>query len=182
MRYESPFVGLFIVPRDYVRLLRTLRASIEGKIEFRERSHDEPINAWRAQISRCYPIGVLADDVEIHFLHYPSRAQAEAKWRRRSERIHWDKLRVKISWHDHPGIEEDLREFDQMPFGAKLMLVPRAIPGTRHGVTLNDFSTDGTQQYWRAHKAFDVAAFLNSGDIRSLSWGRLLGWLFYWHY
>jgi len=181
-RYQSPFVGLFIVPEDYIVLLRNLRSLVEGPLEFRARSKREEINRWRDDIQRQYPIGVLGGDVEVHFLHYPTQEQAAAKWTRRAARINWDKLRVKMSWHDTPGIEGWLREFDALPLGAKVFLAPRTLAGTSRGIYLNDFSTDGTQQYWRAHKAFDVAAFLEWGDIRRVTWTRALDWLLYWHY
>jgi uncharacterized protein (DUF1919 family) len=182
MRYESPFIGLFIVPRDYVRLLRNLRHSLEASIEFRTHSRDDEINAWREKIGRFYPVGVLPNDVEVHFLHYSDAAQAEAKWSRRCARLNWKKLRVKISWHNDPEIVALLREFDELPFKAKLILTPHKIVPARHCIALKDFSTDGTQQYWRAHKALDVATFLESGNIRRATASRILDWLLYWHY
>lgn len=181
-RYESPFVGLFIVPEDYIRLLRNLRSAVDGGIRFRTVSSHPEINQWRAQIGRSYPIGVLQDDVEIHFLHYRTREDAEQKWLRRAGRIRWDKLRVKMSWHEHPRIDEWMREFDAMDFEAKLILAPYDVRGTRHCIAQNDFSTDGTQQYWRAHKAFDVAAWLERGEIRTWTLRRPLDWMLYWHY
>lgn len=182
MRYESPFVGLFIVPEDYVRLLRALRPSIERPLQFRAESRHPRINQFRAEIQRAYPIGVMGDEVEIQFLHYPSQEAAADKWQRRARRINWSKLRVKMSWHEVPCIEDLLRDFDQLPLPGKLILVPQVIAGTRHCVALRDFSTDGTQQYWRAHRGFNVAAWLDQGDIRGATAGRLLDRVLYWHY
>jgi uncharacterized protein (DUF1919 family) len=180
-QYQSPFVGLFVVPEDYIRLLRNLRSALESPLEFKRSSRHEFLNRWRAQTSRFYPIGMLPNDVEIHFLHYGSAAEAESKWRRRAARLHWQNLRIKLSWHEYPGSEEALREFAQLPLPSKLMLAPPniEIPGA---VSLRDFSTDGTQQYWRGHKAFDVAAYLRSGIIRTGLAPHLLGSLFYWRY
>jgi uncharacterized protein (DUF1919 family) len=182
MRYESPFVGLFIVPEDYIRLLRDLRKSVTGELTFRHTSRHPEINRWREQIQRQYPIGLIGDDVEVHFLHYKTEPEARSKWRRRAERILWDKLRVKMSWHDHPKIDAWLREFDGMDFSAKLILAPYTVGGTRHCVAHSDFSTDGTQQYWRAHKAFDVAAWLEAGTLKRYTLTRPLDWMLYWHY
>lgn len=182
MRYESPFVGLFVVPEDYVRLLQNLRESVEGPIRFRAESQHERINAWRAETRRRYPVGVIGDGVELHFLHYLDPATAESKWRRRVARIHWHNLRVKMGWHEHPRIEALLQEFDALPFESKLIVAPQPIPGTRSCIALRDFSTDGTQQYWRAHKAFDVAAWLERGEIRRVTWTRAVDWPLYWRY
>src|SRR5215212_830882 len=50
MRYESPFVGLFILPEDYIRLLRDLKPACEQAICFKEHSRHARINAWRQNI------------------------------------------------------------------------------------------------------------------------------------
>lgn len=181
MRYESPFVGLFVVPADYIRMLGDLKATMQAEPEFRGESRHESINRWRSEINRAYPIGVLPGDIEIQFLHYSSASEALQKWRRRTARINWEKLRVKISWHDDPEIEQRLREFARLPFAAKVCLTPRVVADC-HSVVLRDFSTDGTQQYWRGHKAFDVAAFLERGEVCHAWPVRLLDWALYWHY
>ena len=183
MRYDSPFAGLFLVPEDYMQLLRNLRPCCEQPIRFKEYSRHERINAWRQNIiQRPYPIGVVGDDVEIHFLHYGNREEAEAKWTRRAQRIHWDNLLVKICWHDDERMASWLREFDAMPFERKLGLVPQEIPDVRSAVALRNYGTDGTWQYWSSHLHFDVAAWLNCGAIRRLTWTRALDWPLYWHY
>jgi uncharacterized protein (DUF1919 family) len=182
-RYESPFVGLFVLPEDYIRLLRNLKPACERPIRFKEHSRHERINAWRQNIpQRDYPIGVVGDDVEVHFLHYANREAAEAKWTRRVERIHWDNLFVKICWHEEENMTSWLREFDAMPFARKLSLVPHEIPGIHSSVALRNYGTDGTWQYWSSHLHFDVAAWLNTGAIKKTAWTRPLDWLLYWHY
>ena len=183
LRYESPFVGLFVPPEDYVRLLRNLKPACEQPIRFKERSRHERINVWRQDIiHRDYPIGVVGDDVEVHFLHYANREAAEAKWTRRAQRIHWDNLFVKICWHAEEGMISWLREFDAMPFARKLSLVPHEIPGVRSAVALRKYGTDGTWQYWSSHLHFDVAVWFNTGVIKTRTWTHPLDWLLYWHY
>lgn len=182
LRYDTPFVGLFLTLEDYMQLLRRIRFYCESKMEFVARSRHEEINAWREVIRRPYPIGVLGGDVEVQFLHYGSREEAEAKWTRRAQRIAWDNLLVKICWHDDARMETWLREFDEMPFARKLALVPQDIPGLRHAVRLRDYTTDGSAQYWRSHLHCDVAAWLNSGTIRHPAWKQPLDWLLYWRY
>jgi uncharacterized protein (DUF1919 family) len=181
MPYQSPFVGLFLVPQDYVRMLARLQPALEAPLEFKISSRHGFLNEWREQTNRFYPIGMLPDEVEIHFLHYASAAEAKEKWQRRTARIHWDNLRIKLSWHEYPESEMALRDFAKLALPSKLMLVPphAGIPGA---VSMADFSTDGTQQYWRGHKAFDVAAYLRSGEIKHGITSRVLGALFYWRY
>jgi uncharacterized protein (DUF1919 family) len=179
MRYDSPFVGLFLTIEDYMQLLRRLPWYCGQPVHFKTQSREQRINEWREQIQRAYPIGVLGGDVEIHFLHYGSREEAEAKWTRRAERIHWDNLLVKICWHEDGRMERWLHEFDAMPFARKLALVPQKIPGLKSILPLRNYSTDGTAQYW-SH--FDVAQWINRGVIRERAVTHPLDWLLYWHY
>src|SRR5215216_531302 len=56
LRYESPFVGLFILPEDYIRLLRNLKTWCTQPIRFKVHSRQERINAWRQNIpQKDYP-------------------------------------------------------------------------------------------------------------------------------
>lgn len=181
-RYDTPFVGLFLVLEDYLRLLRALKYFCESHLEFRSRSRHEEINSWREAIGKQYPIGVLGGEIEIQFLHYASAEEAAAKWTRRAQRIHWNHLFAKICWHDDPRMENWLREFEQMSFQRKLSLVPCEIPGLKHSVRLRDYSTDGTAQYWSSQRHFDVAQWLNDGTIRRGLAVRALNALLYWHY
>ena len=115
-------------------------------------------------------------------IHYKDQEAAQAKWRRRSTRITWSNLRVKLCWHEQPGMEELAREFDSLPLSSKLLLAPPDAPKLRHSVALGDYSTDGTQQYWRGHKAFNVAAYLETGQIRRMTPWRIIDWMLYWRY
>lgn len=177
-RYHSPTVGLFLVPEDYMRFLRRLRWHCEQPLSFRDKSQHEAINTWREQIQREYPIGVLSEDVEVQFLHYASQAEAEAKWARRVQRIDWGNLLVKTCWHDEPRMAAWLAEFDAMPFPRKLALVPN---GRKYSsaVSLPRYTTDGSWQHLLAHRAFDLAEWLNTGTIRRKAWLRLLNWMLY---
>lgn len=181
-RYDTPFVGLFLMLEDYMRLLPRLRFYCESKIKFAPQSRHEEINSWRDTIQKPYPIGRLGGDVEIQFLHYASADEAEAKWTRRAARIHWNRLLVKMCWHDDPRMEEWLREFERLPFEHKLSLVPHQNPALKHSVVLRDYTTDGSAQYWSAHRHFDVAAWLNEGKIRRATGARVLDAMLYWHY
>ena len=182
MRYDTPFVGLFLVLEDYMQLLQRLRFYCEQPIQFKPESRHAQINQWREVIRKQYPIGVFGNDVEVHFLHYASREEATAKWTRRVQRIHWDNLFVKICWHDDERMETWLREFDAMPFARKLALVPRKIPDLSCAVPLRPYTADGTAQYWLSHRHFDVAQWLNRGAIRRLTCARALDAALYWHY
>lgn len=182
MRYDTPFVGLFVVIEDYMRLLRRPQFYCEAKMEFATQSRRQEINSWREAIRKPYPIGVLNGDVEVHFVHYASRDEAETKWMRRARRIHWENLLVKVCWHDDDRMEDWLREFDGMAYAKKISLVPNESPDLRHAVRLRDYTTDGSAQYWSSHRHFDVAAWLNRGVVQRTIWTQFLGASLYWHH
>lgn len=86
--YNTPFVGLFLYGPDYARLLGDLDRNVRGPLDF---------GSSRWVSAPTYPVGLLADEIEIHFLHYGSAEQARDTWHRRSARMDWDELRIKLS-------------------------------------------------------------------------------------
>lgn len=72
MQYITPFVGLYILPDDYVKLVKGFERYINAEII----------------ISKVddYPIGKL-DDITIYFLHYSNAEEAKIKFARRMKRL-----------------------------------------------------------------------------------------------
>ena len=66
------------------------------------------------------PIGIL-DDVEIVFLHYKTKEEAEEKWNRRKERVNFDNIILKFSRMDLCS-EKEICAFDSLPFKNKFVL------------------------------------------------------------
>jgi len=78
--YNTPFIGLFLMPECYLRFLENFEACIASELRFTNESryYDKP---------KSYPIGVLEPGIEIHFLHYASEKEARDKWNRRVARM-----------------------------------------------------------------------------------------------
>lgn len=72
--FNTPFIGLFIMPSDYIKLLENFNFYMNKKLVFIEKKNFE------------YPIGRL-DDIEIYFMHYKNQTEANEKWERRKERF-----------------------------------------------------------------------------------------------
>lgn len=72
--FNTPFIGLFLMAPDYVKLVENFNFYMAQKMEFVE------------NLNVSYPIGKLAD-VEIHFMHYKNQAEALDKWERRTARF-----------------------------------------------------------------------------------------------
>ena len=75
-------------------------------------------------LKRNYPIGILGGDVEIHFLHYISEAEALEQWNRRLLRVNYNNLFILFSDTEPEEFREDLLErFDKLPFENKIFFL-----------------------------------------------------------
>lgn len=130
--YRSPFVGLFVPAPDYLRMLRSLRAYVEGDFRFVERA-DSRYSDRLTYIREEYPVGILTpsggagEPVEVHFLHYASPEEALAKWRRRAARLDYDNLIVKLADRDL-CTPELIAEFDALDYPSKVCFTARPRP------------------------------------------------------
>jgi uncharacterized protein (DUF1919 family) len=179
IRYQSPFVGLFIRPDCYLKLLQDFRSLIKQPLQFKTRSHHPEVNQMRDKDKKMYPIGYIGDDIEIHFLHYKSDSEASAKWSRRIGRIPQDdsKLFVKFCDTDLPT-EEQLIQFDKLPFCNKICFIGKPHPSLHYAVWIKEYEAAGSVEnihllrHYR--KYFDVADWLNGGSGKPRGLYRLL--------
>jgi uncharacterized protein (DUF1919 family) len=157
--FETPFIGLFVPGPCYLKLVTDFQPIVTSPLRF---TKDSRFERDPANVQKGYPIGLLDDDIEIHFLHYNSEAEAASKWSRRVDRIVYDRLFFKISADGNfPFTDDEVRAFDALPLARKLILARRSIPGVSSAVTIPDFLDDGKLMYERTHKYVDIAAWLN---------------------
>ncbi len=169
--YQTPFVGLFLWPDCYLRLLSDFRNAIRSSLVFKQDSTYEEINQMRATGAAClhYPIGCLGDQIEIHFLHYQSEAEAKAKWERRVARIVFndDRLFVRFCSRDRPSLEQ-LAEFDALPFEHKVCFVGRPVSWLKCAVCIPTIDDSfrvppGLHEHLLRNRHFDIADWLSHG-------------------
>lgn len=87
---------------------------------------EKPVQISGILDDKEYPIGLIANDIEIHFIHYKDEDEAYAKWSRRVKRINWDNLIVKFC--DRDQCTEDLiRRFDKLPYSHKVCFTAKSI-------------------------------------------------------
>lgn len=128
MEYNTPTLGLWIMPDDFPKLCANLKHYMgmepilleHSKNELGETKHTNPSS------HHDYPMGLLGD-VEIHFLHYHTPEEAFSKWKRRAERINYDKLLL-IGMEQNGCTEDDVRAFDALPFANKLFFTSKQYP------------------------------------------------------
>jgi uncharacterized protein (DUF1919 family) len=169
--YQTPFVGLFLFAPCYIQLLNNLKFYLEGELNFKEFSRYELANQKREKgIWALYPIGLLGDDVEIHFMHYSSDSEAREKWFRRLKRIHWDTENIFLKFCDRGLCTEQLiAEFDQLNFSQKVCFTSKNYPDFKSAVWVKEcrnapYVVDGSSLYRVSREYFDVIDWLNGGS------------------
>lgn len=175
--YNTPFIGLFLFPDCYLRLLENFETCIAQELQFKAQSK------YYAQ-KKHYPIGVLGDDIEIHFLHYTSEAEARNKWSRRIERMQQARaagaeLYIKLCDAENCG-QAELARFHALPFSHKLSLgvQPFQHPNHLHVPFLRNKAgtalVDGAKLFKKRYSYFDITHWLLTGEIAKTSRSRLL--------
>jgi uncharacterized protein (DUF1919 family) len=175
--YRTPFVGLFLMPEDYLRLLQRLRWYLGQPLTFQQRSRHASITALRERIGRQYPIGCL-DEVEIQFLHYESNQEAAQKWGRRVARVVDRDERIFVKFCDREGCtDEQLSAFDRLPYTNKVCFVAKPAGHLQSAVWIpestGDSVPDGLRLASLSPRYFDAVAWIN-GHVTSSRWPRLL--------
>jgi len=104
--YITPFVGLFFTPESYLNLLANW-GLVRARLEFKEKSSEDRVEKVRRECGTLWPVGVLAGQVEIQFMHYKNRDEARTKWERRLKRMPVDIERLFVKFDDYDGVSAD---------------------------------------------------------------------------
>lgn len=158
LKYQTPFVGLFLFAPDYLKLLKNLDHYLGCELSFARRSKYEMELIKNGTLDK-YPIGLL-DDIELHFIHYKSEYEAKQKWLRRLNRINWDSLYVEFSDRDL-CTESLLEEFDKLPFEHKVCFTAKNHPQLRTCYWLEEFNDEPFVGQGAINCSFDVLKWLN---------------------
>lgn len=122
LRFNSPFVNLYLTPKDFIRYLKNIEFYRNQDLQF-------------IQTDKHYPVGKLAD-IEIHFMHYHSEQEAKQKWQQRSARMNLDNLFILMT--DRDGCTyQDLIEFDHLPFKNKVVFTYQDYPEIKSAVKIS---------------------------------------------
>lgn len=116
--YNTPTIGLFFYGNDYVKFCKNIREYLNKDIIFIKCEDSKYFNEFKNKVKHQYPIGKI-DDIEIHFLHYKTEEEAVDKWKRRCERINWDKMIFKFSQRDLCD-KSDIEEFMKLDYKNKI--------------------------------------------------------------
>lgn len=112
LRFMSPTVNLFIVPSDYVKMLKDF-----------DKYFDPNAPIVQVKTKKRYPVGEIYG-CKIYFMHYKNFEIAVNKWRERCARINKDALYIMMT--DRDGCtQEDMKAFDALDYKNKVLFTCR---------------------------------------------------------
>ncbi|EQA14585.1 hypothetical protein HPSSW140_0181 [Glaesserella parasuis SW140] len=125
LRFNSPFVNLFLTPTDFIKYVKNIAHYQTQEITFPK------------EIQRKYPVGLLGD-IHIYFMHYHSEQEAVKKWQERTARMDLNNLFIMMAERDGCRYE-DLLEFEQLPFKNKVVFTHKPYPELTSAVYIQGF-------------------------------------------
>ena len=108
-----PLLDCFFFTPCYIKFISNLQANLAYELKFIDHSKYNKANQLR--LENKYPIGLINNEIEIHFLHYKTQSEAFDKWTRRKERVNFKNLFFSFTDNESYTIEE-LKTFDELPY------------------------------------------------------------------
>lgn len=144
LRYTSPTIGTFFFSDEYLRMLENLEYYMTQPLLLKETSVHPEVNQLMARDYK-FPVGLLGGDIEVMFLHYTSKEQAQANWERRVQRINYDRLFIIFTDAGAAGAgagmvdfkQEYIERFEALPFKNKVLFSKNPVRGD-HVIHIRD--------------------------------------------
>lgn len=121
LEYCSPTAGLFLTGEDYVKLCTDLKGYFSKGLVFisSENSKNKAMLCGSHNWGN-YPVAYLGD-IEVYFMHYRSKEEAEQKWKRRISRVDFNNLMLMFAESDM-STPTDIAAFCELPTKNKICL------------------------------------------------------------
>lgn len=151
--YFTPTVGLWIKPEDYLRYLQGFYTVHKENLIFME-------------TDRNYPVATLSG-IEINFMHYASKEEAEQKYFMRYQRIQGNRLFTKIDFGKYEYTIADIYKWNELRLENSVAFYPVSIDipreGIHNGVLVPDWHLDGAMMFDITLKYFDAFKWIRTG-------------------
>lgn len=118
LQFRSPTINLFFYHDHFLRFCENLDYYLKQELIICENPQHKP------EIE--YPVCLLGD-LELHFLHYSSFAEAKEKWDSRAGRINKENLFIMWVFRELEDVEL-LKRFDSLPYKYKVAFTEREFP------------------------------------------------------
>lgn len=138
LEYLSPTIGVFFFAEDYIKFLKNLKNYLEKELNFIEMHESNYFQELKRQKINEDVIIAQIEDIEIIFLHYSTKEEALEKWKRRKERIQWDKLIIKFNDQNLCNYEL-IKKFDDLEFKNKLCFTSKDYKEIKSSVFLKKY-------------------------------------------
>ena len=160
MRFNSPFVNLWMKPKDYIKMLSDLKGYMSEDLTFVK---EDGID---------YPVALLKD-VKVYFQHYKSNEEAKQKWDIRKARIDYGNLFILFT--DQEGCtQSELEQFDGLKFKTKVVVTNKPYPDINSSFYIkgfenrssvgNCFDFEPSSIGKKYYDQFDYVAWFGDGD------------------
>lgn len=161
LQYQSPTIGCMMFGDDYIEFCNNLDCYTTGDYDFKFITKEESkYNYLIKKIPKKYPIAILNNKIEIHFLHYNDCNECIDKWIRRCSRINKDKLVFKIS--EREGYtKENLKQFCELNVN-KIIFSFNNYPDSIRISELEKLYKIGGDEYPFIIKKFNSTKYLNN--------------------
>lgn len=177
-QFSTPFIGLFLSPTSYLRLLAEFPQRLETSLKFQSTSAETWVNQVREAHPHKWPVGSLGDGIEIQFMHYESETEASEKWSRRAARLIRRPDRWFFKFCDRDGCTaEQMAGFDQFAFRNKVLFTTQRDCPARCAVRIPSKEpcvADGLALSRLSPAYFDTIDWLNGGSGSVKWWTRWL--------
>lgn len=167
-QFLSPTINLWMEDEDFLKFVHDMDAYLEKPLRFIQGRDTTPV--------------AYCGDVMIHFNHYTTEADAEAKWSARKVRINKDNLFIICSDRTNPETGhvisyEDMLSLKEIPCKGRVVFSTRQyedinyivpLPKDPEGDQVNRYMLDKNEKLnrWRWEDAFDWVHWLNTGEVR----------------
>lgn len=109
LRFESPFINMFLLEEDYMHFLGDPKSYIVHEIRYKK-------TGWSEIMKKEYPVADC-DGIEMHFNHFNSFEEAKSSWDKRKKRINWDNI-LAMMFTDKPDVAE---KFLEMKYSKRIL-------------------------------------------------------------
>ncbi len=164
-QFLSPTINLWMHDVEFFRFVRNMDAYFAQPLRFIPNEFGYPT--------------AYCGDVLIHFNHYKTEKEAEAKWEERKKRINRDNLFVICADRPMDGkrvTHEDMLSLKDISCKGKVIFSVRQyedidyivpLPKDPEGEYVNIYMFDKTKylKRWRWEKAWDWVHWLNTGEV-----------------
>ena len=167
LKYNTPFIGLFINAPCYIKLLNNFDFYLKSELKFKESSKYDikGIN---------YPIGLL-NDIEIHFLHYKSKEEAFEKWNRRKSRMPKDLNNYHYKMDDRDfGTKQEISAFHNLAFSNKISFTKEKY-NFKNNLKLK--SKDDLILLYTTYGLTDLSLYLNNGLVKNTLFNKVVSFI-----